>query len=64
METPPGCAFFHLSVTQYCRRSILMKFGIRGLYSKFSNKYGFYANQHSDDRDVIKGPCYFLPLFS
>ena len=38
-----------------------MKFGIRGLYSKSSNKYGFYANQRCDNRDVNKGLCYFRP---
>jgi len=64
METPPGCAFFHLSVTEYCRGWILMKYGIRAPYSKFSNKHGFYPNERSDNRDVIKGLCYFLLLFS
>ena len=126
METPPGCASFQLSVTQYCRGRILVKFGISSLYSKFANsvafvqmwllckcgfcanvdfvqmwilckcgfcanvdfvqmwllckcgfcanvdfvqmwllcKCGFCANQRSDNREVNKGPSYFLPLFS
>jgi hypothetical protein len=53
METPPGCAFFHLCVTQYCRGWILMKFGISGFYSKFSNKCCFYANQSNDNSSKI-----------
>jgi hypothetical protein len=41
-----------------------MKFGVRAPYIKFTNKYGFYANQRRDNRDVIKDLCYFLPLLS